>query len=160
MNFKNEVQRKKVMIEVNKAKSKQIYGVDKLNAITSNKKDTSTVSQKTPLILDAVTWSGCLAFPSHCVVIKGVTKVYELYNERKSLNRRYENKIDSFRIDTIRPAVSKIKTDEEEHLIRNLLNELDGNGIIDDISNATNIDKDIVEEIIAGTTVDLLHCIV
>jgi len=129
-------------------------GIDKLNGIPRNIKISSIESQKNFKIEDVAVWTGCFICPDKCLIIKGIYKVYMLYNE--SLNQQYEQEINNF----MKNLSSEFINEGKNLFAKNLVNRLDNNGFINEVSTQTGIDSDIVEVIMEGTVKSLLSQIV
>lgn len=147
-NFANYKQQQKVMSQYH----------HKLNRIRDAPRTTNIFSLNqlnSKIILNSVAWSGCIALPKYCLVIKGVNKVYSIYRENSSY-KKYEYRINNI----IKTAFANISTEVTKDQINfsseTIINLIDESGLLEVLSKETNIDKNIIKDILKGTTSNLL----
>lgn len=107
-------------------------------------------------ISDALIWTGCsLAFSKECLVIKGVYTVYKTYKQGAP-NNQFDANIKRI----VKRGVSKIittVTENEIHTVsEKIVNQVNDSGLINNISEKTNINENIIRDFMGGTASNLL----
>lgn len=117
--------------------------------IEQKKIEQTAIRQKE--IMTMIQWSGCMAIPQHCMIIKGVNVAYDLYKTenmshfrnivkvatRNIINQKLENPID-------------IYSDSIFKIINN-------HGFIDNIHKDIKLDEAVFQDMIKGTIQILIN---
>lgn len=116
--------------------------------------DTLTNRELTPEEIDKIRtmieWSGCMAFPQQCIIIRGVNRAYGLY---KTKNKdRFQESVNSATSAIINPLIKNQIGIYSDPIFR-IINDLE---IKDRNSKIIEFDKNIFEDMIRGTISNLL----
>ena len=107
-------------------------------------------------IPDAIIRTGCIfAFSNECLVIKGVYKAYKMY-KKESPNEQYDNKIEKLVKSEMPKLTSAVAEDEIKKVSKEIVNQVNNSGLISNISNATEINENIIKNFMEGTISNLL----
>lgn len=107
------------------------------------------------MIEDAIAWYGCYALPDQCFVIKGINIAYKIYKQ-KPLNRQYEDKIENIVKLGLPKFTSTVAEDEINTVSKEIIIQVNGSGLINNISENTKINKNIIKDFMEGTISNLL----
>ena len=156
--FKNDRQRKAAF--ANMKPKTPLVANDYMNDISTQISKIQNVLPKQNVLTNQnLTWIGCHAAPDQCLVIKGINEVYKIYKQ-KPPNRQYENKIETIiKIGTTN-ITSNVTKSHIEYYSKKVVEQANDSGLIDDISNKTHLNDNIIKDIIEGTTSNLLKDII
>jgi hypothetical protein len=107
-------------------------------------------------VLDALIWSGCSIAPNECFVIKCVNTAYKMYKQ-ESLNKYYDNKIENIVKLGMPKFTSTVAEDEINNVSKEIVNQVNDSGLINNISENTKINENIIENFMEGTISNLLR---
>lgn len=104
---------------------------------------------------DELIWTGCTIISNECKVIKGVYTAYKMY-KKYSLNEQYDNKIEKLIISEIPKFTSAVAEDEIKKVSKEIVNHVNDSGLINNISNITEINENVIKMFMEGTISNLL----
>ena len=104
---------------------------------------------------DRLIWTGCsFAIPTECLVIKGVYTAYKMYKQ-ESLNKQYDNKIEKI-VREMPKFTSTVAEDEINKVSKEIVNQVNDSGLINNISKNTKINENIIKNFMEGTISNVL----
>ena len=128
----------------NTKKQKQKNGANDGNK-TGMKLTTEQKEIRQKEIRAMIEWSGCVAIPQHCIIIKGVNKAYDLYKAKNRLH--FEN--------VVKNATEYIINQTLENPIDiysdSIFKIISNRGFIDNIPIEIKFDENIFQDMIQGT---------
>lgn len=139
MNFVNDKQRIKVMIDLNPNRGRSNSKHDKLPEDSYN---------NSQLFLDAIAWAGCSTNPQFCPIITGINEAYKNY---RNIDEHNFNKI----LKDLASIIIESNQQPIDYYSNKMVSLLESKGFLDMISEKANVDKDTLKNIIQGTSSNL-----
>lgn len=153
--FKSDPQRRAAFANMNKKTPSTAHNSNHIS--TQISKIQNALPKQNVLTNQNLTWIGCHVVPDQCLVIKGINAVYEIYKQ-KSLNQQYE--IETIIKNGTTNITSNVTKNHIEYYSKKVVDQANDSGLIDDISNETHLNDNIIKDIIEGTTSNLLKDII